>query len=301
MGIKELEAKIQAGVAALRDSQIEQAEQLFRQALEMEPTSASAYCNLGMIELLRQSPQKAIPLLAKAVQYDDRLFHGYLNLGSAHFMLSDLAMAEQNYTKAAQLEPQNIDVHLNLGVLYGQAGQLEKARQAFERVLKLNGHFFQALFLLSSVYLETGDHYPALANVLGALRLESRHIESRILLAEIYRRMGRYDAAEVELKQLLEDIPDLQTPLVRLGIIYVETDRHNEALALFEQAIIQGVETLQVYELCGILYEERGDIDKAQETYQQILLMEPTNANALSGLERIQSRPNIGATLLGQS
>ena len=112
--------------------------------------------------------------------------------------------------------------------------------------------------------------------------------------------MGRYLAAETELLSLMNEHPDLLTSLVRLGIVYIESNRHAEALPLLEKAIEAGIDTLQVYELCGILYEEQGNLDKAQEMYQQILLLDPDNESALQGLNRIEKLPQMGASLLGQ-
>lgn len=296
---EEIQSRVHEGVQALRNQELDLAQQIFEDVLGVYPQSAAAHCNLGMIELIRQRPQAAIEHLKQAIQYDDRMYHAYLNLGSAYFVIGELEKAEQAYTKAAQIDPQNTDVHLNQGILYGQMGQLQKARHAFERVIKANSRSFQGLFMLSSINLEQNDLYPALANVLAALRLDPEHLESRILLAEIYRRMGRYDAAEQELLKLRSEQPELITPCVRLGIVYIETHRHGEALPLLEKAIDSGVDTLQVYELCGILYEEQGEMGQAQEMYQQILLLDPDNENAQQGLDRIQKLPQMGASLLG--
>jgi tetratricopeptide (TPR) repeat protein len=69
---------------------------------------------------------------------------------------------------------------------------------------------------------------------------------------------------------------------------------------MLEKALEGGIDTPQVLELCGILYEEKGELEKAQETYQQILLVDPENENAAEGLARIERLPGLGASLLGR-
>jgi Flp pilus assembly protein TadD len=61
----EIDSTLQEGIAALRENRLDEAEEKFLQLLELDPNSAAATCNLGMLELLRQSPQKGYSLFGQ--------------------------------------------------------------------------------------------------------------------------------------------------------------------------------------------------------------------------------------------
>ena len=64
---------------------------------------------------------------------------------------------------------------------------------------------------------------------------------------------------------------------------------HNiDAIPLLEKAISIDNSNLEVLEILAILYEEIGNKDRAEELYQEILLLDSENKSAAEGIERLE-------------
>ena len=86
-------------------------EKLLIKAIDLNPDSAPAHFNLGV---LYTEPDVVIEDEGK------------------------LSEAEKHYNKAVELDPENLKAHYNLGLLYAYKGQVEEAREHYLKVLELD-------------------------------------------------------------------------------------------------------------------------------------------------------------------
>src|SRR5260370_34600425 len=63
----------QQGQAALQQGHLEQAEQAFRKVVAVDPQSAGAYANLGVVYMREQHLEQALSALHKAQQLSPRI------------------------------------------------------------------------------------------------------------------------------------------------------------------------------------------------------------------------------------
>jgi len=63
---------------------------------------------------------------------------------------------------------------------------------------------------------------------------------------------------------------------------------HVEAIPILEKAIKIDNTNLEVIEMLAILYEVASNKDRAEELYQEILIIDPENKNANEGLKRLE-------------
>src|SRR5665213_55627 len=75
----------------------------FKQALRLEPKSAEAHFDLGLVRQSQEKPAEAINEFRLALQYDPRLLQARCALGSA---LTDPAEAEPEFSKALAVNPE---------------------------------------------------------------------------------------------------------------------------------------------------------------------------------------------------
>ena len=75
----------------------------FKQALRLEPRSAEAHFDLGLVRQNQQQPAAAISEFRLALQYDPTLLMAHCALGSS---LGDLTDSETEYRKALAVNPQ---------------------------------------------------------------------------------------------------------------------------------------------------------------------------------------------------
>jgi len=82
-----------------------QAEQLYRRALELEPRQAEAQYNLGYIMLHRNKPDEAVEFFKGAIDNDSRFADAYFNLAMAYEQLGELDQARQCWKRYLEIEP----------------------------------------------------------------------------------------------------------------------------------------------------------------------------------------------------
>ncbi len=279
---------INIGSQHLANQEYDQAEQVFNQALNLNPNSAISYNNLGMINIIKGNGEKARELLEKCLELDPKLQEAYHNLGSYYTSKQEIDKAEDMYMKSLQIDPNNFNTYHNLATIYIQTEQLSKAKRALEKLLQIDDNNHQSAFILGTIFLTSKEYYPAMANFLYALNLKKDYHDARIGLAEAYYKLGRYKVALKELDELIKAIPEQLTPYVKASLILIELGHNNEAVPLLEKAIEIHSTNLEIIEMLAIIYEQEGNKDRSEELYQEMLILDPENKSASEALERME-------------
>jgi Tfp pilus assembly protein PilF len=130
---------------------LEEAEGLFRKAIELDPNLARAYVGLATVQFylidlgLAPSVDEALSTMMdageKAVEIDpnDGTTHTALAMAYAYHGKPEQALAE--YNRAEALAPSNADVLLIVAWSIAQFGETDRAVNLAERALKLNPHY----------------------------------------------------------------------------------------------------------------------------------------------------------------
>jgi tetratricopeptide (TPR) repeat protein len=121
------------GELAERQKHDEPAEQLFRQALDLDPTSAMTLNYLGyMLADKGIRLTEALTLIRKAVDLEP-MNGAYLDsLGWAYFKLGQYELAEENLRQAVDRDQTDPTVHDHLGDLYEKTGRIRLAAAQWE-------------------------------------------------------------------------------------------------------------------------------------------------------------------------
>ena len=121
------------GALSERQKHYEPAEQFFRQALELDPTSAMTLNYLGyMLADKGTRLPEALKFIRKAVEIDP-MNGAYLDsLGWAYFKLGQYEEAEENLRQAVERDQTDPAVHDHLGELYEKTGRIRLAAAQWE-------------------------------------------------------------------------------------------------------------------------------------------------------------------------
>ncbi len=121
------------GALSERQKHFEPAEQFFRQALEIDPSSAMTLNYLGyMLADKGIRLPEALKFIRKAVELDP-MNGAYLDsLGWAYFKLGQYEEAEENLRQAVVREQTDPTVHDHLGELYEKTGRIRLAAAQWE-------------------------------------------------------------------------------------------------------------------------------------------------------------------------
>jgi tetratricopeptide (TPR) repeat protein len=121
------------GALAERQKHYEPAEQLFRQALALDPSNAGALNYLGyMLADKGTRLPEALKLIRKAVELEP-MNGAYLDsLGWVYFKLGQYELAEENLRQAVERDQTDPTVHDHLGDLYEKTGRIRLAAAQWE-------------------------------------------------------------------------------------------------------------------------------------------------------------------------
>src|SRR6185312_5011402 len=94
------------------------AEQGYRQVMQINPQHAGAYQNLGVLAFQLGRNDAAVPLLQRAIQLLPTNAAVYCNLGDVYASLRNGDEALACYKKAVELDPNMATTYNNLGIVY---------------------------------------------------------------------------------------------------------------------------------------------------------------------------------------
>ncbi len=116
---------------------IEEAEALYRRAVEIDPYLAIAYTNLGNICFRRNDEAEAEALYRKALEIDVVQPEAQYNLGYLMLENGRAAEAVDYFRGAIRSDPRFADAYFNLAMAYEQLGEPENAQPCWRRYLEI--------------------------------------------------------------------------------------------------------------------------------------------------------------------
>lgn len=116
---------------------LNEAEQLYRRAVELDPWLTIAYTNLGNIAFRRQDIEAAEAMYKKALEIDAKQPEAQYNLG---YVMLERGLAKDAiplFQGAIEADPKFADAYFNLAMAYEQLGQADKARPFWSNYIQL--------------------------------------------------------------------------------------------------------------------------------------------------------------------
>jgi tetratricopeptide (TPR) repeat protein len=207
--------------AELRLRNYEAAKKLYAQLLVSNPARADYHYGRAMAELGGDPPQSNGPTGAVGA-------------------MPDVVAVESGLKRALELSPGLVKAHVALGDLRLRLGRLADADAAYSQAAPsarvLGGVSISTIANLgrARVKIAQGDAKGAMQLVLAVPENEARHPEVRLVLARAQLAAGRYDAAQKELKTLLDKgvspTADMRVAMAEALIGMKQWDRAHDAL-----------------------------------------------------------------------
>ena len=227
------------------------AEELFRNAIEVDPRFAPALAGLCDLLVSRYSRKSAS---------------------------ADFEEAEKYCHRAWTIDPYSAEVQRAIGNLYLESGQLDRAREAFASALAITpGELLTQVDMASTWHEED----PARAEQ-QLLHIIDQHPGSPFAyrnLQNLYFKQGRYPEAIIYAQAAIDLVPDDRQALSNLTGNLVMAGRFAEARPLLEKAVKRNSRLFGTdhNNLATVLFFE-GDFERAEQLYQQAVATAPEDA-----------------------
>lgn len=247
----------------------------FDQALRLDPHSAEAHFDLGLVRQRQAQTDAAVHEFQLALQHDPGLLQARCALGSA---LSDKAAAETEFRKALAVNPQLVCALDGLAQVLLSGGRYDAALDYWRQAIRLqpNAPDLQ-LALATATYkvakARQGDGLPPVdgSTVADAIRLctelLSKHpgmTAAHFTLGNIYANEQRFREAADEYRVVVRQDPTDTTALAAEVKALVDATAYTDALAPARDYVRKKPDDPSGHVLLGMVYRGLGDYAKAE-------------------------------------
>jgi tetratricopeptide (TPR) repeat protein/DNA-binding winged helix-turn-helix (wHTH) protein/TolB-like protein len=256
----------------------EEAIDLWKKAIELDPQFAMAYARLGYTYTMVRvnEPDKAKPFLEKAFQLSDRLAEKeklYIKAWYA-FAVGDVQGTFQAFREIIKRYPRGVEAYTRLGYMCIHNGRLEEASEVLRQALVIDPEGRDIYNQLGFAYYNLGKLDEAVDAHQRYVQLAPQEPNAHDSLGMSYAASGRYDDALLEFDRALA-----LNPAFHFGSLH-KADIHF-LLGHYQAAALQYQQYLKVapsdwdravgYHSLYWLYQRKGDLNRAEQAARQEL------------------------------
>ncbi|XP_062441003.1 protein O-mannosyl-transferase TMTC3 isoform X3 [Rhea pennata] len=268
-----------ANLIRANESRLEEADQLYRQAISMRPDFKQAYISRGELLLKMNKPLQAKEAYLRALELDRTNADLWYNLAIVYIELKDPTEALKNFNRALELNPAHKLALFNSALLMQESGDARLRPEAKQRLLnyvKEEPQDANGYFNLGMLAMDDKKDTEAEAWMKKAIRLQPNFRSALFNLALLYSQTAKELMALPILEDLLRYYPDHTKGLILKGDILMNQKKDiSGAKMCFEKILKLDPNNVQgKHNLCVVYFEEK-DLKKAEECLVETLSLAP--------------------------
>jgi len=245
-----LEARIAAGVQALKSGDLVSAEDAFAGALQQGAKHPLIYHNLGVIALLRGNHSEAVRRFRQALALQPDYGSSRLLLGSSLLALRKNTEAVRELKRAVTLLPNQPQAHLELGRAYEASGDWIGAVQEFQKLVQLAPQEPEFSYQLCNAWIKLSDWSS---------------------------------------RQIIKLNPNSPRLYQGLGMEYAAQKKYDQALTAYQQAARSDPKMPEIHLAMALIRLERKELDQALSEIGSELEIVPESRSAAEAKAKIQA------------
>lgn len=168
-----------------------EAENAYRKVIQLDPSNASAYNNLGSNLIFQKRNSEADVYYRKATKLNSAFPEAYIGLGRNLIYLKHYPEADAAFRKAIELKPSESTFYLALGLnLEDNLKKFDEAITAYQKAIELDPSTLYAYTNLGHLLWVLGRIEEALPVLKKATERDSNNFVPLIEIASIYKSIG---------------------------------------------------------------------------------------------------------------
>ena len=263
----------------------EQAIELYKKAIELDPDYALAHAGLGDAYFQRvvrfgfpeaEWFDAAIEEAQKAISLDPNLAEGYKVLGSAYGLVKGWwRKAVEDYKKAVEANPNSAIACLSLSDGYGNIGELDKAFPFAKKAIALSPAWAFPCAHLGNIYFGLDDLGRAEEWLKKSLELQPDLDVTHAGLIDLYLALGEYNKAIEQSQTYLSKVPGNPSAwmIEYAALAELFSGHYQKAQEYFQKIGGQPIQLGYIYWKAGRKDEARklfqGNLDRLQKRLEQ--------------------------------
>ncbi|HVT80437.1 MAG TPA: tetratricopeptide repeat protein [Phycisphaerae bacterium] len=261
---------LQLALEHQRANQLAEAENIFRQILEVYPDQADALHLLGGLYLQASRPDLAEARVRQAIKIRNQPEFS-LTLGVALQAVQKQQEALDVYKALVAEKPEFVEAYVHMGVVYSSLSKFEESAAAFQEALKLSPEHLQARGNLGIVFVHLRRYEEAVWLLRSAIAKAPRNADFHASLAAALYYTQQTEAALIECKEAVKFNPQHVQAQNLLGQLLRETGRLKEALEPAQRAAIMMPNSVELQVNYAECLRHIGKMDEAAAHYRTSL------------------------------
>lgn len=229
--------QLDEGLRLHRAGLLQEAEQQYRQILDIQKNNADALNLLGVLCHQTGRSQEGGELVQRAIQINPKHFDAATNLGN---ILADLGYVDNAigcYEHALEIKPNHATAHCSYGALLSRLGQQEAAISHLRQALASHPNYPEAHFNLGEALERNSNLTEAIEEFTAFLETHPTNHAAKLNIADCLKKSGRIAEATKHYKELIASNPDFFLAYNNLGNMLREQGELAEAESLFSSAL----------------------------------------------------------------
>jgi protein O-GlcNAc transferase len=269
---------LQQGMQHLQVGHAQEADRLFRHALQLGPDSPQALYAIGLSRYQLQKLDDAESFLHRAISLEPRFFPAFGTLGLVLRAAGRRADGVHALEQALALKPDYAEAAYNLALIFGEStepAELTRAVALYQRVLQIKPDFIAAHVNLGNVLRMVKRPHEGLPHLQQAVAAQPFNLEAQLNLALTLIDLGRYAEAIKVGEQLVARAPKDHLSWEALGNARLLAGDSGGAVAALSKAdkLHPNDPALQ-YDL-GVAEIANGDLDQGRATLDAVEKVRP--------------------------
>lgn len=295
----------------LRGKEYDRAIEEYEHVIRLDPGKENAYLYLSLLYRERGEYEKASGTLKRLLALNPDHLAGNYALARLFREMKLERQSEAHYRKTLEIDPGYEPALMDLAGLHESTGKYEEATEEYRRILEEDPGRIDARFRLGRMLFEQNLYDEAIAEFLTVLEANPGNRQTRLALGMSYFFQGkRLDLAEPIFLELLKENPSEETARyflaairekqgnpdramehfskvtpasglyvnsrIHMAVLLKDGGRFEEAVSLLEKTL-ESKQEAPLYGALASLYEENGNMEKAEETLLQGLGRAPGN------------------------
>ena len=276
---------------------------LFRSdVIAIDPQSAAAYCNLGVLYAQTDRLDSAIKELQKARELTPGNPGISLDLGLAYYRNEKFAEAAPCFERVLQFDAGHVQAHYLLGLSDFRLERYAGAVASLEPILNQKKNDLVYLYALAVSYgkIDRVNEAVRTFDILQSIGADTPMFH--LLLGNLFLENGNSDRARIEIQKAIAKDPALPYAHLILGAAYRRLGLLESAGKEFDIAIAQSPGDPLGYEDRGTIYLLQGTAPEcAIEMFRKALAINPDMPDSLAGIAKCylaSGQPSLAVPLL---
>ena len=280
----DIEQKLQEAIVFHQSGQLQRAEQIYQQVLQISPRNADALNLLGFLAYQVGRCEVAANLIAKAIEVDSKQYIFFINLGLVRQEQGELDKSIEAYHKAIEINPDDSDVYNNLGNTLQEQGELDKSIEAYHKAIEINPNDARIYYNLGAAQKKQGKLDNAIQTYQQAIEINPDDAEIYNSLGTTLQKQEKLDQAIQVYHRALEINPNYSEAFYNLGLALQEQGELDQAIQAYHRALEINPNYSEAYNNLGNVLKEQGKLDDAVLAYRSALGINPDYSEAHNNL-----------------